>query len=92
MNQITKAKERFRKLWSNINKDNQHLTTEKIEDLIESEIKFAHQAGREEARNELRKNIGVIGAMYEIYGVGALENQQFFKEIMQCVENVTSSN
>jgi len=26
---------RFRKLWSSINKENQHLTTERIEDLIE---------------------------------------------------------
>lgn len=29
-------KVRFRKLWASINKENKHLTTERIEDLIES--------------------------------------------------------
>lgn len=53
MNHITKSKERFRKLWGSINKDNKHLTTERIEDLIENEIRLAHQSGRGEVLEEL---------------------------------------
>ena len=55
---ITKTKERFRKLWGSINKDNKHLTTEMIEDLIESEVKLAHQSGREEGIRETEERIG----------------------------------
>ena len=37
----------FRKLWSGINKDNQHLTTEKIEDLLVDKIQQAKEEKRQ---------------------------------------------
>lgn len=41
------ARKDFRKLWSSINKDNRHLTTEKIEDLIDSIIDKTVQIAEE---------------------------------------------
>ncbi len=58
-----KAKIQFRKLWSSITKDNQHLTTEKIEDLIVSIISQTEQECDkkwreriESKRNKIPKN------------------------------------
>lgn len=52
-----KARIGFRKIWSNINKENQHLTTEIIEDFIDSTIDSAiSQAVKErEEENNLLK-------------------------------------
>lgn len=41
------ARKDFRKLWSSINTDNRHLTTEKIEDLIDSIIDKTVQIAEE---------------------------------------------
>jgi excinuclease UvrABC ATPase subunit len=45
------AKIRFRQLWANINKENQHLTTEKIEDLIEEALTQQEERLRAEYEN-----------------------------------------
>lgn len=42
-------KVRFRKLWASVNKENQHLTTERIENLIESLLKAERNAALSEA-------------------------------------------
>lgn len=49
------AKIMFRKLWGGINKENQHLTTEKIEDLLDTVILLAVEQEKGRAIEAIKK-------------------------------------
>lgn len=46
-----KWREDFRKLWGSINKENQHLTTERIEDFIDSLLSKEYNNGHTDGYN-----------------------------------------
>jgi hypothetical protein len=47
----------FRKLWGNITKDTQHLTTEKIEDFLHQQTTLAFQAGEKSKEDMVLEEI-----------------------------------
>ncbi len=49
-------KTNFRKLWASITKENQHLTTERIEDLFEQEIEKAEVGAYNEGAMQMDSN------------------------------------
>lgn len=68
-----RSKIEFRKLWGNITKDTQHLTTEKIEDFLNQQTTLAFQAGLDMVLKE-------IEVMKKKKIVNMLQDDEIFNE------------
>ncbi len=76
-------KEKFRKLWSSFNKDNEHLMSEKIEDLIDELLK----SQREEMIEKIEKMIKIVNYQLGGFFIEEESYNEAIKDILYLIKN-----
>lgn len=84
------AKIMFRKLWGGINNENQHLTTEKIEDLLDTVISLAVEQREKEVLDMVVKEIDEIPFSKEIQDIYESKNNEYVKRSLSGLLQVKS--